>query len=667
MARARPTEELVLFAECCAVALAAALLVWPLFRIEYLDNWASIESTFMAHARFIQEHWPHPRWLSWWYCGTRFDFIYPPALPYGTAAISMLLHVSTARAYHIFVALLYSLGIAGVFALVRVGSGSRLWAWMGAAATASLSPCFLFLAPFRQDALLHMPQRLNVLVKWGEGPHISALALLPFALALSWRAIRDGGRRTLALAAVASALVVSTNFYATTSLALFFPLLVWSLWIAHRDRRMWWRAVAIAALAYALTAFWLTPSYLRITMENLKIVAQPGNAWSRWTALAVLLAFALASAKLAHRRPHRAWPAFVCGAVLFFTVNVAGHYYFGFRVAGEPYRLVPELDVALILGAVAALHTLAGSGRRWRQAAALAAAATAFAFAWPYLTHPWSVYAADRNYRQRVEYRLTDWIAGHLPGGRVFAAGSVRYWYDVWRNGAQVGGGSDQGMLNNILVLAQWQVTRDNDAARDIAWLQSLGADAIVVTQGASQEIFHEYPSPQKFQCVLAPIFDDGQGDTIYRVPRRFPVHARVVETARVDALRPIPWDNVNQAALAAYRDTVENGPDTPVDMQWEGTDALRVRAHLNSGESLLIQETYDPAWHAWIGGRPIPVRNDLMGYMRLDVPPGDVEARLVFELPLDNVIGRWLTVLSVLILIAVCFGRHTRLGGRKL
>ena len=635
--------------------LLAALLIWPLFRIEYFDNWGSIDSTFIADARFLREHWPHPRWLPLWYCGTRFDYVYPPAVPYATAALSLLSGLSTARAYHLYTAFFYCAGIAGVFALIRAAGSSRTWASAGAAAAATLSPSFLFLKSFRNDSLLHMPQRLNVLVKWGEGPHMTALACLPFALLFSWRAIRDGGRGKHALAAAAAALVVSTNFYGATALAILFPPLVWSLWITHRDGRMWRRAAAIAALAYGLTAFWLTPSYLRITLQNLRIVALPGNAWSRWVALAVAAAFTFASARLAHRHPNLAWRVFVCGAALFLTVNVAGNYYLGFRVAGEPLRLVPELDLALILVSTEALRTLASAPNRWRRAAAGAIAAVAFGSAYAYLASPWSVFAADRDYRQRVEYRLTDWIARNLPDARVFAAGSVRYWYNAWRNGAQVGGGSDQGLLNTVLVLAQWQVTRDNHPARDVAWLQDLGADAVVVTQGASQEVFHEYPFPSKFAGLLPVLYDDGHGDVIYRVPRRFPARARVVETRRMDALGPIPWDDANQAALAAYREAVENGPDSPVEMRWEGSGAVRLRARLREGESLLVQETYDPSWRAWCAGRPAAIRQDAMGYMLVDAPTGDQEVRLVFELPRQNAVGRWITAASLLV-VALSF-----------
>ena len=62
----------------------AAVLILPLWRLTYLDNWISIESTFIADARFLADHWPHPRWQPLWYGGTRFDYVYPPALRYGT-------------------------------------------------------------------------------------------------------------------------------------------------------------------------------------------------------------------------------------------------------------------------------------------------------------------------------------------------------------------------------------------------------------------------------------------------------------------------------------------------------------------------------------------------------------------------------------------------------
>src|SRR6201996_7375907 len=87
----------------------AALLIKPLFRLKYLDNWPSIESTFIADGRMLSEHLPHPGWQPLWYCGTRTDYIYPPAPGYGTALVSRIGHVLPASAYHLYIAVFYVL------------------------------------------------------------------------------------------------------------------------------------------------------------------------------------------------------------------------------------------------------------------------------------------------------------------------------------------------------------------------------------------------------------------------------------------------------------------------------------------------------------------------------------------------------------------------------
>ena len=89
----------------------AVLLVGPWFRAKYLDLWSSIESTFIADARFLAENWPHPEWQPNWYCGTRTDYIYPPALRYGTAALVRYVpRLLPVKAYHIYVAFFIASG-----------------------------------------------------------------------------------------------------------------------------------------------------------------------------------------------------------------------------------------------------------------------------------------------------------------------------------------------------------------------------------------------------------------------------------------------------------------------------------------------------------------------------------------------------------------------------
>jgi hypothetical protein len=632
-----------------AFVLASAL-IWPIYKIKYTDNWASIESTFIADGRFLKAHWPHPRWQPLWYCGTRFDYVYPPALRYGTAVISQALGVLPVRGYHIYTALLYATGIAAVFVLVLAGTGSRAAAWVGAAAAAFCSPSFLFLTHIREDAVFRWPQRLNALIRYGEGPHMSALAVLPLALAAAWFGLRRGRPAALALAAVASALVVSNNFYGATALAMFFVPLVWALWVAHGDRWIWARAAAIAALAYGLTAFWLVPSYVRITLRNMQYVADPGNRWSIFVALAAAAVFAAVSWRLAHGRKERAWPLFVCGAAAAFSLNVLGSYYFKFAIMGSAERLVPELDLVLIL---LALEILRRRGWRYR-AAAVAPVALALWFHWPYLARPWKLFTWDPVPQNRVEYQLTEWMSRHMPGSRALATGSVRFWYNAWFDLPQIGGGSEQGLLNQVVVPAQWQLTGGNNPELARLWLVALGADAVLVHEKNSREVYHDFVHPQKFRGSFPVAYDNGAGDIIYRVPRK-PGLARVVDRTRALALKPPAYDT-DVENLKAYADLMEAG-DAPA-MLWESTDAFRISGTVAPGQSLASLVSYDPAWRAYAGAQPLAIHKDAMGFMLIDVPPGAQDVRVVFELPRENAVGRVASVCSAAIVLVLLVWR---------
>jgi LPXTG-motif cell wall-anchored protein len=181
-----------------------------------------------------------------------------------------------------------------------------------------------------------------------------------------------------------------------------------------------------------------------------------------------------------------------------------------------------------------------------------------------------------------------------------------------------------------------------------------MGADALIVHDKNSQEPYHDYQYPETFVGVLPVLYDDHQGDVIYRVPRRFPGLAHVVEAARVQALRPIQpgtyWDD-----LRPYVETMEKGPDAPAYLQWEGPDRIRIHARLAPGHAILVQESYDPAWRAYVRGRPVRIEKDAMGFMLMEPPPGEPEMVVVFELPRENQVGYILfgvTLLALAILL---------------
>ncbi len=662
-APSQPARRREILLDLFLIFLLAAVLIRPFFKAKYLDKWASIESTFIADARFLIEHWPHPQWQPLWYAGTRFDYIYPPMLRYGTAVLSKVTGWWPVKAYHFYTSFFYCVGIAGVYLLVRVGMKSRRAAWCAAAAAALMSPSLLFLKSFRADAWHLLPVRLGVLAKYGEGPHMTSLAFIPFALAFTWLALERRRPAAAAMAAVFCAAVVSNNFYGATALAVFYPLLVWSFWITRQDKSILVPALAIPALGYGLTAFWLVPSYLKVTAANMKYVSEHGTTWSIWVGLAVAVAYAIATDKLARGNPRHTWSVFTAGSVVFFSLNVLGNAFFNFRVSGEPLRQVPELDLVFILGGVTVLTWLASRPGQAPRITALVIAAAAFATTLGYVRYAWHMFPLWPDYQSRVEYRVSEWLHEHMPESRVYASGSVRFWFDAWHDLAQVGGGSEQGLLNSQVEPAQWEINLGPNAEPSILWLQATGADAVYVADATSQEIFKDFQYPKKFDGRLPVIYDEGRGDRIFRVPRRFPARARVVVTERLNAVGA-PRFNDDVETLRAYDDVIEKGPDSPVSLTRQGSDGMLLRAKVEAGQSIVVQESYDPAWHAWSGGTELRLRKDALDMIVVDAPPGDQGIRLEFLTPLENRIGRAVTGLTLLGIIALA-GIGARNGWR--
>lgn len=642
------------------IAALTAAMIWPIFKTKYYENWMTIDSTFIADGRFLSENLPHPGWQPLWYGGTRFDYVYPPAIRYGTALISKWTGFVPAKAYHVYTGVFYALGIAFIYLLARLGSRSRLYGWVTALAAAVVSPSLLFMLHIRADVYPAFPQRLSVLVRYGEGPHMTAFAILPLALALAWKGIRAGNTRWLAGSAIACAAVVSNNFYGATSLALWFPVLCWSVFTETRDWKIWLRAAAIAALAYGLCALWLSPSFLRITSRNLAIVSQKGSLWSLQLASAVAVAYLVISWILA-RRGATAWTVFVIGVAAFCSLNTLGQYYFNFRVAGEPERLIPELDLALIFLCALALLTL------WQRfpdrlpraaVAAFALAAVLYPGAY-YLTKPWRHLQRTAEYKHLLEFQIADWVAAHRPGTRSQVTGTVRFWWNVWTNNAQIGGGSEQGITNIKVMEMFWRLVLGADAKTDILWLKTYGVDNLVVNDKTSKLPLCDFEHPHKFKGALPVLWEDNQGNWIYDVPRKDRSLARVVDAAAYAKSRFPTWpDDIE--ALQQYVDTLENPATPPAQTSWQRPDTLTINATTAEGQALAVQVAFDPSWRAREGDREYKVSEDAYGQVRIDLPAGQHKLVLQFDTPLENTIGRGVSVLT-LILVAGLLTRKRR------
>jgi hypothetical protein len=245
-----------------------------------------------------------------------------------------------------------------------------------------------------------------------------------------------------------------------------------------------------------------------------------------------------------------------------------------------------------------------------------------------------------------------------MPEARVCPSGSLRFWFDAWHNLTELGGGSDQGLLNPLEYVGQWEINQGTDPAIALLWLQTFGVDVMYVAGPGSEEPYKDVHHTDRFPKIGPLLFDDGHGNALYGIPRRWAPRVRVVDTALLDA-QQTPRTIQDVERLRPYVDVVENGPDVPATFERPNTDQMLVRAKLNAGQSVLLQETWDPAWQAWRGDARLGLRKDAMGFMVVDAPPGDREIRLVFAMPLENRVGWALTGISLAALAGLFLERE--------
>ena len=140
-----------------------------------------------------------------------------------------------------------------------------------------------------------------------------------------------------------------------------------------------------------------------------------------------------------------------------------------------------------------------------------------------------------------------------------------------------------------------------------------------------------------------------GTARVIYRIPRLNPGIVRIVDDARMREVGPIRSGDDTET-LTKYVSAVEDPAQPAATMKWRGPDEAEIEAAAKPGQSLLIQETWDPAWHAYENGRELPVRLEpVMGFMLIDLPAGVHAIDLRFRTPLENRVGEGLFVLSAL------------------
>lgn len=589
-------------------------LYGPLFSPQQRPYKGSIASGYAGITRFIAEH-PNPwGWNPQQYAGQPTQFTYPPALPYTAAALHWVTGMDPFHAYRSVISTFACLGpVALAFAFFSF-TGSAGWALLLSLCYSIGSPVYGLFEKIDGDrGLYYLPWRIIVLMKYGEGPHVSGVTLLPLILVvLRWGVARTGMPALFAMA-VAFAIAPLMNWL------LAFGLAITVLVMMISDLRSSFRLVTAGVLGYGLSCFWLTPEYVQTTLFNWPKDAYgyqvEQNHWSLYGGLIAVLAIL----SYLFRRYGASWELrfTTLAAVTFFWI-AGGFYLYNLDTIPESRRYILEFEIFLFLAAFAFLR-LAFQSKEGvdKFCGVLVLAAILFSGKTQFnqsLTRKWSDWGmVDRE--ETLEYRLAQWLQDQKPQARVFASGGLRFRLNAWFPLHQVGGTFESGLRNRIAVDYFYQVRTDADSkpgeeAEDaIRQLTAIGAEYVAVHDAGSEEYYRDIKSPAKFAALGPVVFAPTPFDRIHKLPFRSLAHI-----VNPDELPKSKFKEDLRRFHMALSD-----PRRPFLAVKQGHPGLwKIQGAFPDGKLVAFSMNWDPGWKATQDGQAIELSANKLGLMTL-------------------------------------------------
>lgn len=623
----------------------------------------SIEGGYASMARFLSEH-PNPfGWNPLQYKGLPTHDWYLPVLPYtAAAAINVLPFLKAEHVYRLVVVTCLCLGPVTMFLFVLEFVRSRRWALAAALFYTFLSVSYsLFPAVKADQGFTYVPWRVQVLVKYGEGPHNVGLMLLPLALMACWRAACGRRFRQIALAGAALAAVTLTNWVAAVALAWCCLMMLLAGAMSASETGFLGRRILMAsALGYAFAAFWLTPRFIGTTFFNWPTDAfgYKADDHKYWLGAALFL-FPLLIAAGIRWRPRLYYFGYLLLCLSGFAWVVSLHYLWKIDVIPESRRYAIEVEFFCIAAATEALrYSLTSRHRAWRDAGLVVlgfALSQGHVAAWTYLSRTWIMLRpAPRS--SAIEYQVAERLAAMKPRGRVFVFGGTRFRLNSWFPLAQVGGTFESGLRNRGSLPLLYHIQKgperpvEERASDALNMLRAAGVEYAAFHGPRSREHWRDVMNPDLVASRLEPVWREGD-DAIYRVP--YGGLANFIQAGEIPFGRPV---GKFAGYIAPYVRAMDNADRPRIEVAWEGNNRILLRTpEVRDGYLITLRVSHDAGWHAVQDGQPVALRADPMGNLLIEPRMSENPAviRLDFRPPLQQMAG---TAVSLIAIVAAAF-----------
>jgi hypothetical protein len=602
----------------CAGTLFAlnALICHKLFFTEYLPYMGSIEGAYIGLSRYILEHAPDLTWFPLWYGGIPYENSYPPLLHFVVAAVAWVNGASPALAHHVTGAVVYCLGPVTLFCLAYYLSRDRVTSFVAGLAYSLLSPSMFLLPSLAADlGTVWGPRRLQALVMYGDSPHLASLMLIPLGVIALDRAVKRPTAVRFLTAAVMFAAISLTNWLGAFAAT----LAVIALLLSRLD--LGWRrfaaiTIGVGITAYLLAAPWIPPSHIATIRHNAQHVVGKYPLGAEHLLYAAVLLVLLAALT---KRFQKVTLEVRFSCLLLFLVGVIplAVEWTGRYIVPQPNRYHHELGMAMVLTlSLAAVPWVRRLLPIMKGPIVIAGLALALSQAYGHYKRADSMIRST-DIKTTVEYQAARRLGDNLPGKRVLASGSTRFWLNAFSDSPQIGGGFDQGLRNPMIRNLKFSIPYLlGDGERSVTWLKALGAHAVIVGGPDTQDTYRDYRDPGKFDGVLKELWRDGD-DVIYVVPQRSDSLARVIRGEHVVARAPINGEDIEP--VRPYVAGLEDSSLPLADIDWKNPHTGVIEADLRSGHLISLQISRHPGWNATVNGVTKRITEDGLGMMLIE------------------------------------------------
>jgi hypothetical protein len=527
---------------------------------------------------------------------------------------------------------------------------SRECAFAAAFFYSLISPSCLLIQTIRVDADGYLsPRRLRSLVLWGEGPHVTSMCLVAFAVGMLHVALEKRKPWYWVGAAVSIAAVPMSNWLGGAALVICLAAyLAAGFPSGQKTLPILLRIAALGLYAYALAMPWLSPHTIAVIRANAPRVATYFKSTPQQRLLLACMAaiylagvWAMERFKMPRHTRFALLASFVTGSVTLVR------YWSGISLFPQPERYHLEMDMFLW---VAAAFLVWPALRRLRlgRRQSIGLALVIMLLCVPVVKKQrresrWIERTLD--IRTTIEYKTSKWLEANMPGARVFAPGTIGFWLNAFSDTPQITGGFDNGILNQTVPHVIFQVYAGERQKDMLDLLNTFGCDVMIGGGKDSAEVYHPISHPEKLDGLKV-LWRDGP-DAIYEVPRRNRGLAHVMRTSDLPEHPLFPYGfNI----LIPYLDGLKNPEYPPASMKWQAPSRARVTADLKPGQIVSVQMAWDKGWNATVGGRAVPLRSDKLGQMVVEPNcSGPCTVDLLYDGGTEGKLARLIHLLAVL------------------